>query len=84
MTIDVATRTIHVIASQLSLDPGMVTRATRLDELGVNSLQLVEIIMELEEIFNIEIDQNAAEASDSLKEVGDIIDAVGRLSESNG
>jgi acyl carrier protein len=84
MTIDVATRTIQVIARQLGIEPGTVTRDTHLDELGVNSLQLVEIIMELEDIFGIEIDQNAAEAKDSLKEVGDIIDAVGKLSESKG
>jgi acyl carrier protein len=82
MSINVATRTIQVISRQISVDPGMVTRDTRLDELGVDSLQLVEIIMELEDIFGIEIDQNAAEASDSLKDVGDIVDAVARLSDS--
>ncbi len=82
MAINVAARTIQVIASQVRVDPATVTRDTHLDELGVNSLQLVEIIMELEEIFGIEIDQNAAEASDSLKDVGAIVDTVARLSES--
>jgi acyl carrier protein len=84
MTNGVAVRTIEVIAKQLRVDPGIVTRETHLDELGANSLQLVEIIMELEEIFDIEIDQNASEAWESLKDVGNIIDAISKLSEAKG
>lgn len=84
MSNGVAVRTIEVIAKQLRVEPGIVTRETHLDELGANSLQLVEIIMELEEIFDIEIDQNASEAWESLKDVGNIIDAISKLSEAKG
>jgi len=81
MTADVADRTLQVIASQLRVAPETVTRDTHLDELGANSLQLVEIIMELEETFDVVIEENASEAWASLKDVGNIIDAVAKLVE---
>ena len=80
MNADVASKTIEVIATQLKADPGRITRNTHLDELGADSLQLVEIIFELEEIFNIEVDLNASEAWGSLKDVGSLIDVITTLS----
>ena len=51
-------------------------RDTRLDELGVNSLQLIEIIMDLEDMFDIEFSENTAEAWATLKTVDDVTQAV--------
>ncbi|MDB5594185.1 MAG: phosphopantetheine-containing protein [Hyphomicrobiales bacterium] len=79
MSNDVAERTIAVIAEHLGRDSATITRDTHLDELGVNSLELTEIVMELEDLFDVEIDQNAAEAWASLKNVGNIIDAIEKL-----
>jgi nodulation protein F len=79
MSNDVAERTISVIAEHLGRDSATITRDTHLDELGVNSLELTEIVMELEDLFDVEIDQNAAEAWASLKNVGNIIDAIEKL-----
>lgn len=70
-----------VIASQLRVAPETIARDTHLDELGANSLQLVEIIVELEETFDVAIEENASEAWASLKDVGAIIDAVAKLVE---
>ena len=47
-----------------------------LDELGVNSLQLTEIIMDLEDMFEIELSENTSEAWARLKTVGDVVEAV--------
>lgn len=79
MSNDVAERTIAVLAEHLGRDSATITRDTHLDELGVNSLELTEIVMELEDLFDVEIDQNAAEAWASLKNVGNIIDAIEKL-----
>ncbi len=69
-----ATRTI--IAQHLNRAPAELTPETRLDDLGVNSLQLVEIIMDLEDMFEIELAENTSEAWASLKTVDDVTQAV--------
>jgi nodulation protein F len=81
---DVAAATIKLIATHLKLDPAVITPDTSLDELGVNSLQLTEIVIDLEDMFDIEIDQNTAEAWASLKSVGNLIQAVEKLVGANG
>jgi nodulation protein F len=84
MSQDVAAATIKLIATHLKLDPSAITPDTSLDELGVNSLQLTEIVIDLEDMFDIEIDQNTAEAWASLKNVGNLIQAVEILVGANG
>jgi nodulation protein F len=81
---DVAAATIKLIATHLKLDPAVITADTSLDELGVNSLQLTEIVIDLEDMFDIEIDQNTAEAWASLKSVGNLVQAVEKLVGANG
>lgn len=76
---DIAMATIKVIATHLDMDPADLTPETSLDELGANSLQLTEIIMDVEDMFDIQIEQNTAEAWASLKTVGNIIQAVEAL-----
>lgn len=81
---DIATRTIEIIASCSKMDEATITRDTQLDEIGVSSLELTEVVMDLEELFDIQIDLNASEAWDSLKNVGDIIDTIGKLVSAKG
>ncbi len=76
---DIMTRTIEVIAKYSGLKVDEIKRDTPFDEIGVNSLELVDVVMDVEEMFDIEIDLNAAEATDSLKNVGDILDEIDRL-----
>ena len=58
-------------------DPALtVTPETPLDELGIHSLELTEIIFDLEEAYGIEIEMNTAEAWSKLKTINDIIEAV--------
>jgi nodulation protein F len=76
---DVAAATIKVVASHLNMDESSLTLDTSLDEFGVTSLQLAEIVVDLEDMFDIEIDQNTAEAWASLKTVGNLVEAVETL-----
>ena len=52
---------------------------TELDELGIHSLELTEIVFDLEESYGIEIDLNTVEAWNSLKTVGDIVESTRAL-----
>jgi acyl carrier protein len=67
---DVITR---VIAKQAHLDPLAVTPKSALSELGVTSLDLVEIIMTIEDEYDVTISADSVEAWNSYKTVADLI-----------
>lgn len=59
---EVRQRIIGVVATQLGVDPQEVQRdAEFVDDLGADSLDLVEVVMALEEEFQIEIPDEDAE-----------------------
>lgn len=61
-------------------DPGVdVTASTELGALGIHSLELTEIIFDLEERYGIEIEMNTVDAWENLKNVGDMVGAVRQL-----
>ena len=62
-----------VLADHLEMDESEIDENTTLDELGVDSLDAVEIIMELEDEFGIEI--QAEDAGRSVKEFVSYIDS---------
>ncbi len=49
---------------------------TELTALGIHSLELTEIIFDLEEAYDIEIEMNTVEAWSKLTNVGDMVEAV--------
>lgn len=79
MSDDITQRTFAVIAQYAEADVGEITRQTEINELGITSLGLTEIVMELEDIYDIEIDMNTAEAWESISNAGQIADAVNAL-----
>jgi nodulation protein F len=70
---------IERIKAHADPQAGEITTATDLSSLGIHSLELTEIIFDLEESYGIEVDMNAAEAWNKLQNVGDIIEAVRSL-----
>jgi len=71
-------RVIEVIIEQIDpnhtvLRPGQITDDTSLTDLGADSLDAVELVMELEEEFDVNIPDTAA---DGVKTVGQIIAVV--------
>ena len=58
-----------ILADQLEIDERTITEDTAIEDLGADSLDLVEIIMNIEEEFGITVDDSDIE---SLKKVGDI------------
>lgn len=62
----------EVIAEQLSVDPSSIDETTSFDEdLNADSLDLYELIMVLEEEYDIELQTDEL---DNIKTVGDIME----------
>ena len=60
---------IDIIAEQLSVDKSkVVPGASFVDDLGADSLDLVELIMAMEEAFDIEIADEVAEKITTVKD----------------
>ncbi len=79
---DIATRVIEIVAEQAVLEPGDVSADQTLEDLGIDSLGLVEAIFAIEEAFDISVPFNANEPSESdfdITSVGTIVDAVATL-----
>jgi nodulation protein F len=72
-------KTIAIIARHATGRTDPITPDLYLEDLRVDSLMLTEIIMDLEEEFDIDIEQNTAEAAASFKTVADIVSLVERL-----
>ncbi len=63
-----------IIAEVLSINENDITMDTTfVDDLGADSLDIFQIIMGIEEEFDIEIDNDAAEA---ISTVGDAVEAI--------
>ncbi len=67
-----------IIVEQLGVDADEVTpQASFTDDLGADSLDIVELVMAFEEEFGIEIPDEDAEKIGSVKEATDYIQAHG-------
>ncbi|MEN3930526.1 acyl carrier protein [Microvirga sp. W0021] len=68
---DVAERVKKIVVEHLSVEADKVTEnANFIDDLGADSLDIVELVMAFEEEFNVEIPDDAAE---TIVTVGDAI-----------
>jgi acyl carrier protein len=67
----------EIIAAHCSVDAATLTPATRLEDLDVQSLDLVEIVFEIEERFGIEVPPNADAGSRlEFTTIGEIVVGV--------
>lgn len=65
---------VSLIEKQLKAAPGTITRESRLvEDLGADSANVMVLIMDLEDQFNIQIEDNAIT---TLKTVGDVVDYI--------
>ena len=62
-----------VIVEVLSVDPDEITMDTAFDDLGADSLDLFQIIMGLEEAFDIEIPSEKAEKIRTVEQALEMI-----------
>ena len=71
----------EIIVEQLEVEPGEVSlEASFVDDLGADSLLIVDLVMAFEEQFEIEIPD---EDSEQIKSVGSVVNYLkGRIAES--
>lgn len=75
-------RVIAIIAEQAVLEPSDVTLDSTLEDLGIDSLGLVESIFAIEEAFDITVPFNANEPDQSdfdISTVGSIVAGIEKL-----
>ena len=71
---DIAKRVKEIVAEQLGVEESQVVpEASFMDDLGADSLDTVELVMALEEEFDIEIPDDAAE---KIQSVNDAIEYI--------
>lgn len=75
MTANVEERVKNIICDQLAVEAEKVTQtASFIDDLGADSLDIVELVMTMEEEFDLDIPDEDAE---KMKTVGDVIKYIG-------
>ena len=65
----------QLLASELSLDPATLDPARPLDELGIDSLTLIECMFKLEDKFGISV-ANGETKVNTLQDIADMIDGL--------
>lgn len=73
---------LEIVAKQAKADVAKLTRETKLTDLDLQSIDIVELVFAIEEKFDIEVpyapsDQNSAGIS--FQTIGEIVDAVDGL-----
>jgi acyl carrier protein len=72
---DVAAKVKEIIIEQLGVTPDQVTaEASFIEDLGADSLDTVELVMALEEEFDIQIAEEEAEKITTVQQAIDYID----------
>lgn len=87
MSTDLRTRILEIIADQAMLDPAELKLEASPQDLGIDSLGLVEAIFAIEEAFDITVPFNANEPENSdfdISTLGSIVAAVEKLVAAKG
>ena len=79
MSEDIEKKVISIIADVSPREESESTSTSELDELEINSLELTEVVMDLEDEYDVHVDLNTAEAWSSLKTVGDVVALIKEL-----
>ncbi len=73
---DIEQTVIDIIRAKAEDHDGTVDRQSRLVELGLDSLDAIEIVFEIETAFSIDIPYSHADAGPEFETVADVVDAV--------
>ena len=71
--VKILARVSEILAEHLNLDPQKITLDTTFAELEADSLDVVEIVMTLEDEYNIEIPDEQVE---KIETVGQVVEAI--------
>ena len=65
----------HILSKEFDLDKDAFTPETTFSELGLDSLQIVDAVMRIEEIFGVEISDEEMEKFHSLSDVCNFLES---------
>ena len=72
MSENVKKKIIKILSEQTLLDPSEIKENLSLEDLGIDSLALVEIVFSIEETFNITIPFNANDPTNSTFDISNL------------
>jgi len=81
---NVTHQVLDIIAAKAALERSEIDPAAKLSDLGIASLDVVEIVFALEETFSIDIPFNANSAELPFNTVGEVVTAVQGLVDAKG
>ncbi|MEQ9814865.1 MAG: acyl carrier protein [Azospirillaceae bacterium] len=70
-------KVIEIVANQRRVDPGTLSLDMKLEDTGIESIDLVEIIFAIEDEFDIDVPQDRDAMK--LETLQDVVDGVQRL-----
>ncbi|GGE23411.1 phosphopantetheine-binding protein [Primorskyibacter flagellatus] len=76
---DIKNKVIEIIADQAMIDASDVSMESTLEDLGIDSLGLVESIFAIEEAFDIQVPFNANEPTESDFDISSVAAIVGGI-----
>lgn len=80
VTMPVQSKVKEIIVEQLGVDPERVKpEASFIDDLGADSLDIVELVMAMEEEFDLEIPDEDAEKLRTVQDVANYLQQKGKL-----
>ena len=68
---DIKTQVIEAVAELVNKDVSEITEETKFADLGIDSLDITELAMNLEEAFDIELSVDA-----SIATIGDLVEKI--------
>ena len=81
---DITADVVAIIAKKLPPDKRNLQMSDRLDEIGIDSLMGVELMFDLEEKFDIQIPFNANDAKLEFETVGEVVEAIKKITGKSG
>ena len=64
-----------LLAKHKNIDESLITRETTFESIGIDSLDTVDLVIDLEETFHIIIERD-----DTIETVGELVDIIDELS----
>ena len=70
---------LKVIAAEASIDPAIIAPDTSVADLGISSLDLIELIFKIEERFGVEIPSDGGPLENTNVKVFELLDAIEKI-----
>jgi len=76
---ELESRVFALVAKETRRDPATLRPDATIEDLGVTSLEMVEVLMQLEDDLGIEIALDATEAARTIVTLGDLVERIRTL-----